>query len=71
MEGRPYRLVGFSFGHLVGDLKIGEYVDVVYEIGINEWNGNRELQYRLVDLRKRHDSEIGVNSPASVYHVDY
>lgn len=33
-------------------LKIGDKVDVVFEIGINEWNGNRELQLTIVDLKK-------------------
>jgi single-stranded-DNA-specific exonuclease len=45
-------MIGFGFGHLIGELKMGDRVDVVYEIGINEWNGNRELQFKIVDLLK-------------------
>lgn len=48
----PYRMIGFSFGHLITKLKIGDVVEVVYEIGINEWNGRRDLEYRIVDLRQ-------------------
>ncbi len=34
------------------ELKIGEKVDMVVEVDVNEWNGNRELQLTIVDLRK-------------------
>jgi single-stranded-DNA-specific exonuclease len=51
-DGLRHRMVGFGFGHLVGELKLGDRVDVVYEIGINEWNGRTELQYRIVDIKK-------------------
>ncbi|MBI2990212.1 MAG: single-stranded-DNA-specific exonuclease RecJ [Candidatus Magasanikbacteria bacterium] len=34
------------------ELKPGEKIDMVFEVGINEWNGNRELQLTIVDLRK-------------------
>lgn len=34
------------------ELKKGEKIDMVFEIDINEWNGNRELQMTIVDLRK-------------------
>jgi len=33
-------------------LKAGDHVDIVCEIGINEWNGNRELQLTITDIRK-------------------
>ena len=26
-------------------------IDIVFELGVNEWNGNRELQLKLMDLR--------------------
>jgi hypothetical protein len=32
-------------------LKINDKIDVVFEVGINEWNGNRELQLKIIDLR--------------------
>jgi len=51
-DGARHRMIGFGFGHLIGELKMGDRVDVVYEIGINEWNGNRELQFKIVDLLK-------------------
>ncbi len=33
-------------------LNPGDLVDIVFDIGINEWNGNRELQMTIRDLRK-------------------
>jgi len=34
-----------------GVLKIGDFIDAVVEFGINEWNGNRELQLKIIDIR--------------------
>ncbi|MBI4427158.1 MAG: single-stranded-DNA-specific exonuclease RecJ [Candidatus Magasanikbacteria bacterium] len=33
-------------------LKPGDKIDLVFEIGINEWNGNRELQLTIADLKQ-------------------
>jgi single-stranded-DNA-specific exonuclease len=33
------------------NLHTGDKIDIVYEVGLNEWNGNRELQLTIVDLR--------------------
>ncbi len=38
--------------NLCETLKEGDIVDLVAEIDVNEWNGNRELRMTLVDLRK-------------------
>lgn len=46
------KFVGFGLsGEWVEKIKIGDRVDVVYEFGVNEWNGNRELQFKIVDLK--------------------
>ncbi len=50
-DGAAHKFIGFSFGHLREHLGLGDRVDVVYEIGVNEWNGNRDLQFKMVDLR--------------------
>lgn len=34
------------------ELQIGDKIDLVFEIGVNEWNGNRELQLTITDIRK-------------------
>ena len=50
-EGAVKKMVAFGFGKIAPELRIGGTLDVAYEIGINEWNGNRELQLRVVDLK--------------------
>lgn len=32
-------------------LNPGDVIDILFEIGVNEWNGNRELQLTLVDVK--------------------
>lgn len=35
------------------DLKMGDTVDVVYSIELNEWNGNKKIELKLRDLARR------------------
>jgi hypothetical protein len=44
-------MVGFGFGHLAKKIPLGSAVDVAYEVEINEWNGKKDLQFRIVDLQ--------------------
>ncbi|MBI5728317.1 MAG: single-stranded-DNA-specific exonuclease RecJ [Candidatus Magasanikbacteria bacterium] len=39
-------------------LKIGEMIDLAFMIDVNEWNGNRELQLTIVDLRKSKNEKV-------------
>ncbi|XOU94733.1 MAG: single-stranded-DNA-specific exonuclease RecJ [Candidatus Kerfeldbacteria bacterium] len=49
-EGVERKIIAFGFGETLGnELSIGEKKDMLFEISINEWNGNRELQLKLVD----------------------
>lgn len=45
------KTVGFRLAEWCDKLKKGDKVDMVFEVDINEWNGNRELQLKIVDLR--------------------
>ncbi len=46
------KIIAFNFGNGLGEeLQVGDCVDVVFELSVNEWNGNRELQLKLVDLK--------------------
>ncbi len=45
------RFIGFGFGHWGDKLTTQDRIDAVYELGVNEWNGTRELQLKLVDLK--------------------
>ncbi|MDP2683902.1 MAG: single-stranded-DNA-specific exonuclease RecJ [bacterium] len=53
-NGCQKKIIAFGFGQTIGnELMIGDIIDIVYEISINEWNGNRELQLKLVDIHKK------------------
>lgn len=49
--GKLVEAIGFGFGAWTHKLSLGVLLDVVYEIQVNEWNGNRQLQIRIVDLQ--------------------
>jgi len=51
------KTIGFWFGDPIKhpydwkkNLKPGEKIDMVFSIGVNEWNGNRELELKIEDL---------------------
>ena len=46
------KLIGFSIVDRIPALKTGDVIDVVFEVDINQWNGNRELQLKIVDVQK-------------------
>lgn len=51
-DGLAKKFIWFRQGEAGAKLAIGESVDVVYEVGVNEWNGNRELELKVIDLRR-------------------
>ncbi|MCX6714717.1 MAG: single-stranded-DNA-specific exonuclease RecJ [Candidatus Uhrbacteria bacterium] len=51
LSGKILKMIGFSFGFHIEKLRLNDVVDVAFEVSINEWNGNRELQGRIVDLK--------------------
>ncbi|MFC5700466.1 single-stranded-DNA-specific exonuclease RecJ [Cohnella faecalis] len=50
-EGRPLEAVGFGLGECVERLAGGVSVDLLGELSVNEWNGNRKVQLILQDFR--------------------
>lgn len=53
-DGSPmyWKSIGFGLGEVWGDmLQAGDHIDVVFSINLNEWNGNRELQLQLQDIK--------------------
>ncbi len=50
-EGGLHKLVGFGFGSWAKKIPLGSAINVAYELEINEWKGNKELQFRIVDVQ--------------------
>ncbi|MDD3190185.1 MAG: single-stranded-DNA-specific exonuclease RecJ [Candidatus Pacebacteria bacterium] len=57
-ETKYFPAIGFRLGHLLDEmpesntgLRWGDKVDVVFQLEVNEWNGNRELQMNVVDVK--------------------
>lgn len=44
--------IGFNLGEVSEPLKKGEAVDILASLSVNEWRGKRELQLRVVDIKK-------------------
>ncbi|MGJ3238259.1 MAG: single-stranded-DNA-specific exonuclease RecJ [Anaerolineae bacterium] len=50
----PIDAIGFRLGGWYGQLP--DYIDAVYNLEINEWNGRRNLQLNLRDIRPAEDA---------------
>ena len=50
-DGVPGKAIGFGFGDWASRLSVGDRIDLAYRVGVHEWNGNRDLQLTLVDVR--------------------
>ena len=50
-SGRAVKAVGFKMGSRIGEASMGNEIDLVYNLSINEWNGRRTAECRLVDFR--------------------
>lgn len=51
-QGMSINVIGFSMGHMVKNLRMGEYVDILGVLDVNEYNGEEYVQLLLKDLRK-------------------
>ncbi len=50
--GRKFEAIGFGFADFCDKIKLGDKVDVIFELITNSWNGTKELQFKIVDLKK-------------------
>lgn len=48
---RETRLIGFGLAAAAAAFPPGSRIDAVVEVGINEWNGSKTIQLKIVDLR--------------------
>ena len=50
-RGGQWEAVGWRMGERMGEAAIGSKVDVVFQLDLNEWNGETKLQLILLDWR--------------------
>ncbi len=53
-EGVPklFESIGFGLGENALDLKAGDSIDIVCNLQEDEWNGNKKIQFNLVDIKR-------------------
>lgn len=51
IEDKVLDCIGFNLGFYAKTLKPGDKVDMVYELDCNEWNGNKDLQLKILDIQ--------------------
>ncbi len=49
-RGRRIKALGFKFGERVVELAPNTVIDLVYTLAINEWNGQRNAECRIIDF---------------------
>jgi len=52
---KSFKAIGFYLGQWQEKLKKGDLIDLVFEFLVDEWNGQRNLQIKIVDLKKTKD----------------
>lgn len=51
-DGKKFNAIGFNLVNVCDKIQIGDIIDIVFEMINNEWNGTKELQLKIVDLKK-------------------
>jgi single-stranded-DNA-specific exonuclease len=51
LHDKVLEAIAFNQGFWTQVLKLGQKVDIVYELSCNEWNNQRNLELKVVDLR--------------------
>lgn len=50
-SAKNFKAIGFGLGEWERKLKKGDLIDVVFEFIVDEWNGRRDLQLKVIDLK--------------------
>lgn len=50
-SSKIFKAIGFGLGNLTENINLNGTVDIIVELIIDEWNGNRELQFNIVDVK--------------------
>jgi single-stranded-DNA-specific exonuclease len=46
-----FAAIGFSLGEKFSEIKVGDVLDVVFQLSENTWNGQISLQLKVIDMR--------------------
>lgn len=52
-HGHRVKAIGFSKGERLKDISVGDTIDLVYTMALNEWNGRVNAECRIVDFKVR------------------
>ena len=52
MEIKRFKAIGFGLADFCDKIRLGDKIDVVFELIANEWNGTKELQLKIIDLKR-------------------
>jgi len=50
---KKFPAIGFNFGQWSNKLKLGSLIDIVFTLIANRWNGNCNLEFKIIDLKKQ------------------
>lgn len=50
-KGKKFHAIGFNFGEWSNKLKLGSLIDIVFTLTANQWNGHRNLEFKIVDMK--------------------
>ena len=48
---KNFNAIGFGLGKKIEEIKRGDLIDIVFELIVNEWNGQRNLEMKIIDLK--------------------
>lgn len=49
-SGKIIQAIAFGFGNRAAKFEFGQIIDTAFNVRVNEWNGNRELQLNVISL---------------------
>jgi len=48
---KVFEAIGFNLSEANSHLKVGDKVDIVFNLQVDNWNGNKKIQLKLIDLK--------------------
>jgi single-stranded-DNA-specific exonuclease len=51
-DSRVFSAIGFGQTEKWPNVKIGDDIDIVYSLDMNEYNGRREVQFKIIDIKE-------------------